>query len=225
MVIDAQHTVNGAAEWVCSYSIMDTILSNTIFASLMLTVIVVIILLGCYYNTSVSAGGIKKQVRTVFYLFLGVLVAMYVHHYALGRSFKNEQDKSDAKNTFKQIINPALNIGTVHAVVPNISDTNFEISQRRTTVGNSTNITSGISPAIAGSGISLAITGAGGISPAITGGGDIRRTIVGQPNVCWMGDTCAMRGAGTSAPVGVGASAPAVDDLKLDEIDFGKSLV
>jgi hypothetical protein len=91
-------------------------MSNSIFAAMLLTAIAVVIILGMYYD-ELRGGGRKKMTRMVIYLFVGMLVVVFIHHYAMTTAISGDMAQKGVRDVFQgvaqsQQINPT-NISTI----------------------------------------------------------------------------------------------------------------
>jgi len=92
--------INDATNWVCDSSIADLIAKNTIFAALLLTVIVMTIVMGGYYKKSVKKTSWQKRVRIFIYALLAMMGTLYIHHYSLERELRRNIKTQDVHEVF-----------------------------------------------------------------------------------------------------------------------------
>ncbi len=111
--------VNGAAEWACSSPLVGGVVSNGVFAALLVTALIVLALMGIYREEA-RAGGRRKGVRAVLGILLIVSGVMFVHHYAVSRAFAARADREGLRDAFEGI-QAARALGGGARVVPDIS--------------------------------------------------------------------------------------------------------
>lgn len=96
-------TINGATKWICSSALVNKIVSNSVFAALIITAIILVIVMGLYYRTSVQKGGWHRRARAMVYALIVVSAVVFVHHYALRRMLFEEASQKGVRNVFRSI--------------------------------------------------------------------------------------------------------------------------
>lgn len=103
MPFEIGEAVNGAAEWLCSSTIVSRVMSNSIFSALLITALAAVVIMGIYYQTSVKDGGWKCGIRVALYSLIVISAVVFVHHYALSRAIRDESRLTGIRERFSSI--------------------------------------------------------------------------------------------------------------------------
>lgn len=103
MPFSISNTVNAATGWVCTNRFVCKATANPLFAALLLTVIVIVLLLGVFYKEAREKGGWKKALRASLYVFVIFAAFMALHHYAVQRLARAEAATQETRDVFQAI--------------------------------------------------------------------------------------------------------------------------
>ena len=92
--LDIGAAVNSAASWVGQSPILNGAFGNPFIASLIVTALVAIIIMGIFHY-KVTAGNFKQSMKVGFYTYCATLLVLYLHHYIV---LHNIQESSEAAN-------------------------------------------------------------------------------------------------------------------------------
>ncbi len=102
MGFDAGHTLDRMASWLCSSSIVNTVIGNPIFTALLITALAVIVIMSVLHY-SVRNTGWKRITRMSIYLLLVVSAVIFVHHYAVLNRMKTETMMQNSRDVFQSL--------------------------------------------------------------------------------------------------------------------------
>ena len=102
MGFDVGDLLNRAASWLCSSSIVNKVISNPIWTSLLITALAMVVIMS-QFHYSLRRAGWKRTTRIALYLLLVISAVVFVHHYASVHRLRGESMQEGVRNTFMSI--------------------------------------------------------------------------------------------------------------------------
>lgn len=99
---DLGGVVNNISGWLYAAPVVKNVINNPIFTALLLTAIVAIIGISIY-RAQIKEAGNTKALRAVLYIFLSAMAILFVHHYAVVRTYNDLNQKTGIRDVFSSI--------------------------------------------------------------------------------------------------------------------------
>lgn len=102
MGFDASAALDSAASWLCSSRLVNRVVSNPIFAALLITAMAMVVIMSVFGYCARKAGW-RKIARVSIYLLLVVSAVVFVHHYASLHRMRTEVAHQGARDVFNEL--------------------------------------------------------------------------------------------------------------------------
>jgi hypothetical protein len=94
--------INNASSWICGSTVIKKIMENPIFTGLLITVLVMVVILGQYYEL-IKDEGSTKIAKSMIYVFLLITAVMFVHNYAFKNNIETSSHQAGVRDMFSSI--------------------------------------------------------------------------------------------------------------------------
>ena len=99
---DIGGAVNSTAGWFTSAPLVQCIVGNPVFTSLLITTLCIIVIMGTY-SRQIRREGNTKAARVALYVFMLVTAVVFVHHYAVVQSIRESATQKGVQDVFSSI--------------------------------------------------------------------------------------------------------------------------
>ena len=113
---DIGGAINSTASWVTSAPLVQCIVGNPVFTSILITTLCIIVIMGTY-SRAVRREGNTKAARVALYVFMLVTAVTFMHHYTVMHMLRESSAQKGVQDVFSSIQQSRDNPSEAHVRV------------------------------------------------------------------------------------------------------------